>query len=67
MIQMRDTIGSVKCPFHTRRVQADVRRDKNGKLYYNCPSCGPVHPHGNGFREWILSNARLDGAKENAA
>lgn len=64
---MRDTIGAVKCPFHSRRVLADVRRDKNGNLYYFCPSCGPVHPHGVGFREWILTHARIDGAKENAA
>lgn len=64
---MRETIGQVKCPFHRRKQSADVRRDKNGKLYFYCPLCGPVHPHGDGFREWILDNARLDGAKEAAA
>lgn len=56
---MRENIGNVKCPFHARRPTADVRRDKNGNLYYHCPSCGPVHPHGAGFREWILENACL--------
>lgn len=63
---MRETIGQVKCPFH-RRQSAEVRRDKNGKLYYFCMLCGPVHPHGRSFQDWILTNARLDGAKESAA
>lgn len=64
---MRETIGTVRCPFHRRKLDADVRRDKNGKLYYFCPSCGPVHPHGVGFKEWILEHARLNGAEECAA
>ncbi len=63
----RDTIGTVRCPFHRRKFDAEVRRDKNGKLYFYCPSCGPVHPHGAGFKEWILDNARLHGAEEKVA
>lgn len=64
---MRENLGEIGCPFHPRPLDASVRRDKNGQLYFYCPSCGPVHPHGDGFREWILTHARIDGAKENAA
>lgn len=52
---MRETVGEVKCPFHRRRRRAEVRRDKNGKLYYYCDGCGPVTVHGRTFQEWILS------------
>lgn len=64
---MRENIGSVKCPFHRRPPTSDVRRDKNGNLYYFCQSCGPVHPHGTGFTMWILENAHINGAEEKTA
>jgi hypothetical protein len=64
---MRENIGEVSCPFHKRRPLVPVRRDKNGKLFFHCPDCGPVNPHGRGFQEWMLINARLDGAQESAA
>jgi hypothetical protein len=72
---MRETIGEIVCPYHdieenadgdrTVERKAEVRRDKNGKLYYFCSAgCGPVHPHGWSFQVWIINNARLYGAKE---
>lgn len=64
---MRETIGEVKCRFHRRGLDAEVRRDKNGKLYYWCCECGPVIVHGRSFQEWMLSNARLYSAEEQAA
>lgn len=59
----RETIGEVKCPFHSPRLLAEVRRDKNGKLYFHCRGCGPVTIHGRSFQEWMLRNARLFGAE----
>lgn len=62
------TIGEVHCRFHPRKLKAEVRRDKNGKLYYYCRGCGgPVLVHGRPFQEWMLSNARLFSAEELAA
>jgi hypothetical protein len=63
---MREDIGEVTCGFHAQQTECPVRRDKNGKLFYHCTECGPVNPHGRGFQEWMLNNARLIGAKENA-
>lgn len=51
---MRENIGEVLCPFHKRKQTVPVRRDKNGKLFFHCPHCGPVNPHGRGFQEWML-------------
>jgi hypothetical protein len=61
---MRETIGEVRCPFHTAERMAEVRKDKNGKLYFFCPGCGPVHPHGVSFKNWIINNASIYGANE---
>lgn len=63
---MREDIGEVSCPFHKRRPTCPVRRDKNGKLFYHCPECGPVNPHGRGFQYFMFNNARLNGAEESA-
>ncbi|HWO42141.1 MAG TPA: hypothetical protein VNO43_10095 [Candidatus Eisenbacteria bacterium] len=57
---MRPTIGEVKCPFHERPRKAELRQDRNGKLYFYCPhGCGPVNVHGRTFQEWILSKAHI--------
>lgn len=64
---MRPTIGEVKCPFHPRKLKADVRRNGKDKLYFYCRECGPVNIHGRTFQEWMLSNARLYSAEELAA
>ena len=60
----RETIGEIRCRFHARPIKADVRRDRNGKLYYFCRECGPVNVHGRSFQEWMLEHARLFGAEE---
>lgn len=62
---MNQTIGEVKCRFHRRAMKAELRRDKNGKLYYYCRACGgPVICHGRPFQEWLLNNARVYRAEE---
>ena len=61
---MRQTIGEVHCPFHQRKLKAEVRRDKNRKLYYFCRACGPVLAHGRSFQEWMLVNGRLFSGEE---
>lgn len=53
---MRESIGEVLCPFHRRRRRSEIRRDKNGKLYYYCEACGPVTVHGRTFQEWLLQH-----------
>lgn len=58
------TIGEIKCRFHPRPLKAEVRKDKNGKLYWYCRECGPVIVHGRSFQEWMVENARLFGAEE---
>ena len=51
--------GSVVCPFSGS--VAAVRRNAKGRLYFNCPSCGVVQPHGAGFQSWMMDNAELYG------
>lgn len=55
-----ETIGEIPCPFHKRPRLAELRRDKNEKLYFFCPhGCGPVNVHGRSFQEWILNHPRV--------
>lgn len=57
---MLENLGEVPCPFHESRVLASVRKNKNGRLFFSCPECGPVHTHGGQSAvEWILSNATM--------
>ena len=51
--------GRVKCPFSG--TSAAVRRNSKGRLYFNCPSCGVIQPHGAGFQSWMMDNAVLYG------
>lgn len=55
---MREPIGKITCPFHQSSTAAEVKRNKNGDLYYWCLQCGPVQPHGESFQNWIIDNAR---------
>lgn len=53
-------IGEVVCPFHKRApVQADVKKNVNGKLYYDCPRCGLVMPARAYWQEWMLQHATI--------
>lgn len=57
---MLENLGEVACPFHDSPTMAYVRRNKNGRLFFSCPECGPVHAHGGQAAvEWILSNATM--------
>jgi hypothetical protein len=59
-----ENLGEVACPFHDDGVMANVRRNKNGRLFFSCPECGPVQVHGGqAVVEWILNNATMYGAK----
>ena len=49
--------GSVVCPFSG--TPAAVRRNAKRRLYFNCPNCGVVQPHGAGFQSWMMDNAKL--------
>lgn len=51
--------GRVECPFSG--TSAAVRRNSKGRLYFNCPSCGVIQPHGAGFQSWMMDNAELYG------
>lgn len=51
--------GEVVCPFDGRT--APVRKNANGKLYYNCPGCGIVQPALAPFQDWVLDHATLYG------
>lgn len=62
---MLENLGEVACPFHVARVEAYVRKNKNGRLFFWCPECGPVQTHGgNAVVDWIYNNATMYGAKE---
>lgn len=53
-------IGEVVCPFHKRApVQADVKKNVNGKLYYDCPRCGLVMPARAYWQDWMLQHATI--------
>lgn len=57
---MLENLGEVSCPFHESPVLAKVRRNKNGRLFFSCPECGPVHTHGGQAAvEWILTHATM--------
>ena len=51
--------GSVVCPFSG--TSAAVRRNAKGRLYFNCPTCGVVQPHGAGFQSWMMDHATIYG------
>jgi len=49
-----ETIG--KLPHHCGH-DADVRKDRNGKLYLQCPNCGQLKYNLSGGQDYILDNA----------
>ena len=52
-----ENIGKIQC--NVCQGEADVRRDKGGKLYYFCPECGIDNRQGAGFRKYMEENAVL--------
>ena len=49
-----ETIGKLK---HHCGTQADVRKDRNGKLYLQCSNCGQLKYNLPGGQDYILSGA----------
>ncbi len=47
------TIGKLE---HHCGQSADVRKDKNGRLYLNCPHCGQLKYNLPGGQDYILNN-----------
>lgn len=54
-----ETIGKL---LHHCDHDADVRKDKNGRLYLNCPHCGQLKYNLQGGQNYILENTRMFGA-----
>ena len=54
-----ETIGKL---LHHCDHDADVRKDKNGRLYVNCPHCGQLKYNLPGGQTYILENTRMFGA-----
>ena len=54
-----ETIGIIK--HHCKNI-ADVRKNKNGKLYLSCPFCGLLAYALPGGQDYILANAEMYGA-----
>lgn len=52
----RETVGTIRCAFCAR--DADARKNKNGKLYYACESCGLVQPHLPAFQDWMRARVK---------
>jgi hypothetical protein len=48
---MAEIIGTIICPFCL--CEGRVKKNRNGRLYYHDPDCGPVNIHGDGFQDWI--------------
>lgn len=53
---MNETIGKLA---HHCGHEADVRKNKKGKLYLMCPNCGQLHYNLPGGQDYILINARM--------
>lgn len=60
----RETVGTINCPFCAR--VADARKNKHGKLYYSCMTCGLVQPHLPAFQEWMLQNIKIEAPNTGA-
>lgn len=54
----RDTIGTIICPLLGD--VAEVRQDKNGKLYYS-GAAGIITPRTIDGQNWMRKHANLDG------
>jgi len=49
-----ETIGKLR---HHCETDADVRKDRNGKLYLQCSNCGQLKYNLSGGQDYILDNA----------
>ena len=57
-----ETIGKL---LHHCGEDADVRKDKNGRLYLNCPCCGQLKYNLQGGQNYILENVKMFDADGN--
>lgn len=55
-------VGTIDCPF-CGTAGCAVRENKAGRLYYMCPDCYQVQPHGPGFQAFVMKSAALEGAE----
>lgn len=51
-------LGTITCPF-CGTAGCAVRENKAGRLYYMCPDCYQVQPHGPGFQAFVMSRGTL--------
>ncbi len=59
--EVKPTIGLLKCPMKSHN--AEVRKQINGILYYQC-KCGKITPSREEGQRWIFDNAKMFSAEE---
>ena len=60
MKQVNPNIGHLYCPICGQ--YSAVRKNRAGKLYFDCMHCGRIYPNHAGGQKWLLNTAKIWGA-----